>query len=236
MSFISAMPTESADLLMQARAVGFDKLVYNVDTLDGEIDWPEEVFGSGFSPEYLESYLKRLREDPLRRMVARGEIEVSNMPIVFENMGSSLSIAKDRRLSAGDMSLLRWGLSQGVRTGISFRIRMSRGRTASLNFSSAFTHTEKELGAAMRELFLVGHQLHARLEPKLCKPQSHLLSGRETECLEWISKGKSNREIADLLGLSLDTVKEHVQSLFHKLRVNGRAQAVSRGHVLAYLG
>jgi ATP/maltotriose-dependent transcriptional regulator MalT len=48
--------------------------------------------------------------------------------------------------------------------------------------------------------------------------------------------GKSNGEIAALLGLSLDTVKEHVQGLFHKLKVNGRAQAVSRGHMLAYLG
>ena len=88
----------------------------------------------------------------------------------------------------------------------------------------------------MQRVFLLGHQVHARLEPRLSRRYEKLLSDREAECLEWIALGKSNPEIAALLGLSPDTVKEHVQSLFHKLKVNGRAQAVSRGHMLAYLG
>jgi DNA-binding CsgD family transcriptional regulator len=157
-------------------------------------------------------------------------------PIVFENDGKGLSIARDRRFSAGDQSLLRWCLSHGVRTGISFRIRMPRGRGASLNFYSAHSHTPKELEAAIQRLFLVGHQVHTCLEPRLSRRYDKLLSDRETECLEWIALGKSNPEIAALLGLSPETVKEHVQSLFQKLKVNGRAHAVSRGHMLAYLG
>ena len=70
----------------------------------------------------------------------------------------------------------------------------------------------------------------------MVKPSSGLLSVREAECLQWIASGKSNREIAELLGLSVDTVKEYIQSLFRKLQVSDRAQAVSRGHLLAYLG
>lgn len=232
---VSAMPSEAASLLDQVRSFGFDRLMYGVDMLDGEIDMPLEVVDHGFSSEYTRLYLDRLRQDPLRRMVARGEFDVFT-PIVFENDGKGLSIARERRFSAGDLSLLRWCLSQGVRTGISFRIRMPRGRGASLNFYSAYSHTQKELEAAMQRLFLVGHQVHARLEPRLSRRYDKLLSDREAECLEWIALGKSNPEIATLLGLSPDTVKEHVQSLFHKLKVNGRAQAVSRGHMLAYLG
>ena len=236
MGRMSAMPAEMSGLLSQAHAVGFHGLMYAVDVLDGEIDAPVEAFTYGFSPDYLEGYLKRLREDPLRRMVARGEISVGNTPIVFENDGRRLSIAQDRRYSAGDQSHLRWALSQGVRTGISFRVPMTRGRSASLNFYSAFSQTASQLDVAMQRLFLMGHQLHARLEPRLSSRQQPLLSDREAECLGWIAMGKSNGEIAALLGLSLDTVKEHVQGLFQKLKVNSRAQAVSRGHILAYLG
>jgi DNA-binding CsgD family transcriptional regulator len=236
MPFVSILPSETADLLQGAQAVGFDKMMYAIDVLDGDIDPPLEVMTSGLAPEFMNNYLGRLREDPLRRMVARGEIPVTNTPIAFENTPSSLSIAGNRRMTAGDTSQLRWFLSQGMRTGVSFRIRMPQGRCASLNFYSPFAHPDEDLAAAMQSLFLIGHQLHARMEPKLHKWRGTLLSGREVECLEWIAFGKSNREIAALLGLSIDTVKEHIQSLFQKLNVNGRAQAVSRGHVLSYLG
>jgi DNA-binding CsgD family transcriptional regulator len=195
-----------------------------------------EVVESGVSPDFWERYLNGIREDALRRMVARGEISVGNTPICWENTGSSLSIANHRKLSAGDTSTLRWLLAQGHRTGVSFRIRMARGRHASLNFLSPRRYAERDLAIALQGLFLIGHQVHAHLEPGLSKAPGRVLSARETECLEWIAVGKSNREIAELLGLSVDTVKEHVQSLFHKLQVTGRAQAVARGHALAYLG
>jgi DNA-binding CsgD family transcriptional regulator len=235
MPLVSAMPVETDSLLENARSIGFDKLIYTVDLLDGDIDPPLEAISSGVSPNFWERYLDGLRQDVLRRMVARGEIPVGNTPLAWENTGASLSVARHRRLSAGDASTLRWLLSQGHRTGVSFRIRMARGRHASLNFLSAMTYRDKDMALAMQGLFLIGHQIHARLEPRLAKSPGRVLTNREAECLEWIAIGKSNREIAALLGLSIDTVKEHIQSLFHKLQVTGRAQAVARGHALAYL-
>ena len=218
-----------------ARDTGFDKFMYAVDMLDGQIDPPADVLTHGLSQEFLTRYFSRFREDPLRRMVARGEIPVSNTPIAFENTRSTLSIAKDHRLTSGDMSQVRWFLDQGMRTGISFRIRMSHGRCASLNFYSADAHSPDHLEVAMQRLFLIGHKSHALLEPKLSRTRGTILSAREVECLRWISLGKTNREIAHQLGLSVDTVKEHVQSLFSRLQVNSRAQAVARAHMLAYL-
>jgi len=236
MPLVSAMPAEPAHLLEGAKAIGFDKLMYGVDVLDGDIDPPLEILRWGLSSDYLEGYLSRLRQDPLRRMVARGEIRVGNTPITYENSPSSLSIARNRRMTVGDTVLLRWVLSQGLRTGVSFRIRMAKGRCASLNFYSPFSHSKAEMDQAVESLFLIGHRVHEIIEPNLTKAPGTLLSNREAECLEWIAFGKSNREIAELLGLSIDTVKEHVHALFHKLQVNGRAQAVARGHTLAYLG
>ena len=53
------------------------------------------------------------------------------------------------------------------------------------------------------------------------------LSKRENEVLHWIGAGKSNREIAAILGLSIGTVGKHVQRIFHKLDVENRTAATS---------
>jgi DNA-binding NarL/FixJ family response regulator len=52
-----------------------------------------------------------------------------------------------------------------------------------------------------------------------------LLSPRELEVLRLISEGLSNREIADKLIISSETVKSHVHNLMEKLHVNDRTQA-----------
>lgn len=54
------------------------------------------------------------------------------------------------------------------------------------------------------------------------------LSPREREILQWVCKGKTNYEIAVILGISYKTVKNHVQSILIKLRVNNRAQAAAK--------
>jgi DNA-binding NarL/FixJ family response regulator len=53
-----------------------------------------------------------------------------------------------------------------------------------------------------------------------------LLSEREMEVLKCISSGLSNKEIALALGISHQTVKNHVTSILHKLGVDDRTQAV----------
>ena len=54
------------------------------------------------------------------------------------------------------------------------------------------------------------------------------LSQRELEVLELIAKGHSNQEIADALFISHNTVKTHSSSVFSKLVVNRRTQAVKK--------
>ena len=51
------------------------------------------------------------------------------------------------------------------------------------------------------------------------------LSPRETEVLRALSEGRANREIAQTLGVSLSTVKAHIQSILQKLSASTRADA-----------
>jgi DNA-binding NarL/FixJ family response regulator len=58
------------------------------------------------------------------------------------------------------------------------------------------------------------------------------LSDREREVLALIASGATNREIAEQLYLSPHTVKEHTSSLYRKLNVRNRAEAVQRAERL----
>ncbi|MEM1504938.1 response regulator transcription factor [Domibacillus sp. 8LH] len=54
----------------------------------------------------------------------------------------------------------------------------------------------------------------------------HLLSRRESEVLQLLADGKSNRSLAETLYISEKTVKGHVYSILRKMDVNDRTQAV----------
>ena len=59
------------------------------------------------------------------------------------------------------------------------------------------------------------------------------LTPRETEVLSWLAKGKTNRDIGDILGMSHRTVNKHLEHVFEKLGVETRAAAaaLATGHV-----
>jgi len=54
------------------------------------------------------------------------------------------------------------------------------------------------------------------------------VTGREAEVLLWLSRGKSNREIGQILTISPRTVNKHLEQIFVKLGVENRASAAAR--------
>ncbi|NTV63935.1 MAG: helix-turn-helix domain-containing protein [Oscillochloris sp.] len=70
-----------------------------------------------------------------------------------------------------------------------------------------------------------------QLAPALAEP----LSEREREVLRLIAAGMRNAEIADRLVVSENTVKAHVKSIYRKLDVGDRVQAINRGRACGIL-
>ena len=58
------------------------------------------------------------------------------------------------------------------------------------------------------------------------KKPLELLTEREVEVLKLVTKGLSNKDIADGLSLSIRTVQGHLANIFNKLRVSSRTEAV----------
>lgn len=53
------------------------------------------------------------------------------------------------------------------------------------------------------------------------------LTPREAEVLSWLAKGKTNRDIGDILGMSPRTVNKHLEHVYEKLGVETRAAAAA---------
>jgi DNA-binding NarL/FixJ family response regulator len=66
-------------------------------------------------------------------------------------------------------------------------------------------------------------------EPGAPEPERHLaISGRERDVLRLLAEGMVHKQVADQLGISLDTVRTYVRRIYEKLQVKTVAQAVSR--------
>ena len=76
-----------------------------------------------------------------------------------------------------------------------------------------------------KEIFVRQPETFAINETELKKLN---LSSREYEVLELLAKGHSNADIANILFLSVSTVKTHVSNLLVKLNVSNRTQAVEK--------
>jgi LuxR family maltose regulon positive regulatory protein len=70
--------------------------------------------------------------------------------------------------------------------------------------------------------------------PRIDQPYESL-SERELEVLRLVSRGLSNRQIAEALFVTLGTVKKHLNNIFGKLQVTNRTQAVARSRELNLL-
>jgi DNA-binding NarL/FixJ family response regulator len=93
----------------------------------------------------------------------------------------------------------------------------------------------EELGAAVaavaQGLTVLPKPLAERLldEPAAVEELSEPLTAREREVLDLLGHGLSNKMIARELHISEHTVKFHISSLYSKLGVSNRAEAVSQG-------
>jgi len=72
-------------------------------------------------------------------------------------------------------------------------------------------------------------------EPNKRAQESLGISQRELEVLVLLASGRSNKEIAGRLRVSPNTVKTHVASVFEKLNVNRRTEAILRAREIGVI-
>lgn len=100
--------------------------------------------------------------------------------------------------------------------------------------------TVAEITKGIRDLYNGGSPMSPFIARKVIgtfqKPaitdESSLLSVREKEVLEFLSRGLLYKEIADKMGISHETVKKHLKNIYQKLHVQNKIEALNKFRLL----
>lgn len=184
-------------------------------------------------------------DHPLFRLGLRAGLEGEGLVVVAEAQDGKEALEKTLALNPEAVLLdLRMPVLDGLEC-----TRMLRKKGYSGLIALLTTYQEPAL---VREAFLAGAdayfskelsapELKRRLlrvaqgEEKLKPPDLPSLTSREEEVLRLLAQGLSVKEVAKALGLSPDTVKDHLESLYGKLLARNRVEALEKARSLGFL-
>jgi len=119
----------------------------------------------------------------------------------------------------------------GIRHTMALPIHVDRRLLVSFVFnraSSAFGERELQLAETLRPHLANLYRLAGDVTPV----SGAALTAREREVLEWVAAGKTNRDIAAILGARPRTIEKHLERIYEKLGVETRTAAAARAKLL----
>jgi LuxR family quorum sensing-dependent transcriptional regulator len=147
-------------------------------------------------------------------------LQVDRAPFTWKDAYSSSAHAHNVALIDGEAREF------GLRGGFVVPVTLLDGGVAAISFGGA----ERDFSPEDRSLlvFLANCAVGAILQRRFHSCLSHdVLSPREHECLLWAADGKTDWEIARILGISKPTVTKHVLSVRVKLGAASKAHAIA---------
>lgn len=139
---------------------------------------------------------------------------------IYQNMSSE----KEQEFIA---TARQFGLRDGITTG---SVDQACGVATFCSFASEQPLDAKRVMPVVEYLGYYIHMALLRTTPKAAPATNRCvkeLSSREVTILNWMKNGKTNWEIGKILGVSERTVRFHIESIFSKLEVTSRSQAVA---------
>ena len=174
--------------------------------------YPEEIVTAYLDPEFMES-------DPI--------------PDHVMSVGHVMTwqqVLADQKLTEKQRNFVKVSIEQGFIDGVAVPLFGPKSRNSyfSMNFGKTIDSADEEI---VRPLVGIAQSCHRRICAIINQTSdaSPALSERESEVLYWISRGKSNGDMAIILAISEATVDTYIRRLFKKLRVHDRISAVIVG-------
>ena len=109
-------------------------------------------------------------------------------------------------------------------TSAELKRAMDAGASGALVKSSSRTEIVDAIRSVMTGGQVMSNEIRHTIENISAMPE---MSPRQIEILNLVAKGFSNKEIAKIVGISPDTVKEHVANIFSRIGASSRAEAAT---------
>jgi DNA-binding CsgD family transcriptional regulator len=149
---------------------------------------------------------------------------------------------QEHQLEPIQRKVMEWQVAQGIHGAIIVPTHLSRGRVGSVSWLNRDPDLDIEpiWRAHHRSLLLAALQFMqiADRARGIQAPETGFiyLTSREIECLTWAGRGKTDQEIAAILGISPSTARFHIENATQKLNAVTRTQAVAKAAQLGIVG
>ena len=154
--------------------------------------------------------------------MARDAVDVAGMGVVFVDTRGRIAWRSPQ--AALWLHALEDPVAPG-RLPASVEPALAPGASIAIGTATAMRLSVRNLGAAaLGETMLL---FAIQREGPAARLADAALTPRETEVLSWLAKGKTNRDIGEILGTSPRTVNKHLEHIFEKLGVETRAAAAA---------
>jgi DNA-binding NarL/FixJ family response regulator len=175
-------------------------------------------------PEVLARLATHLRNAHVSRL-AREAVDVAGLGVLLLDRQGRIAWRSPQAMRwlqqalgpQDDESALRAWLQQAVQHGEALA-PLAEGQQLQARYLGP--GAPGEVMVLLRPVAAAADAAHKRLSGAALTP-------RETEVLSWLAKGKTNRDIADILGMSPRTVNKHLEHIFEKLGVETRTAAAA---------
>ena len=157
---------------------------------------------------------------------AQGALDASNRPLLALDGEGRVLWTTPKSAAILDR---RFGVAVGGQLPPALASQLQRLAKGEARVKQDFADGRVEFAAVATK----GEERHFRLTETLegadekLLAQRHGLTEREAEVLLWISRGKANREISEILGISPRTVNKHLEQIFEKMGIENRASAAA---------
>ncbi|MGH1376252.1 MAG: helix-turn-helix transcriptional regulator [Alphaproteobacteria bacterium] len=147
----------------------------------------------------------------------------TNRPFTWQGLMDTEKLLDDERL------LMNEAKEAKLLDGVAVPIHGVNGELAAIGLANTSGNVEvtKDTLSKVRAISFQFHMAYAEKESMVEQEYTNVkLTDREREILLWVSEGKSDPVIADIIGVSYPTIRYHMNNVFHKLNVNERTLAV----------
>ncbi len=210
----------------QMASYGFDRIIYaytRFRTEDSVGLTDDALFLSNHNPTYIDQFIETQKF-----------IDAPMTEWALSNVGARSWGEFSRQLESltdKQRSVVEFNISHGVMAGYSIRFADSNPRAIGIMALTAEPGmTQDQVDEVWRDkgkaIEVMNYLVHLKILALPHRTNRGELTERQREVLSWIGDGKSNLDVATILGVSVATVEKHLRLARERLGVETTAQAV----------
>jgi len=208
-----------ADFCVIMNGYGYDRIAYSLVTDHPSLGLPRQ---HGLATSYPEDWMKYYREKDYARIdPVTQTVLASRKPFFWSDVVNMPGLA------APSLRLMNEAKDSGVTDGIGISLCGKHGELVGIGLARHDDCNENNYNT-LAEAYLLSVYFHETYRDLLTAPLHIELTERQVEILSWAAEGKTDEDIASIVGISTNTVRFHWKRVFTKLEANGRIYAISK--------